>query len=112
MLRLKSFFKVKFRSVVLGCLLYRNRLHVTPNGTPVARPKSLNPLNIELNPICHLLALLGARHILHISRIRVKWPSVLANYPKIDKWVAYTSQHSLASALTWEQEVAPFLCGL
>ena len=36
-LRLKSF-KVKFRSVVLGCLLYQNRLHVAPNGTPVARP--------------------------------------------------------------------------
>ena len=32
----------------------------------------LNPLNPELNPICHLLALLGAHHILHISRIRVK----------------------------------------
>jgi len=32
----------------------------------------LNALNAELNPICHLLALLGARHILHISRIRVK----------------------------------------
>jgi len=31
-----------------------------------------NPLNTELNPICHLLALLGAHHILHISRIRVK----------------------------------------
>jgi hypothetical protein len=30
-----------------------------------------NPLNTELNPICHLLALLGARHILHVSRIRV-----------------------------------------
>ena len=30
-----------------------------------------NPLNTELNPICHLLALLGAHHILHISRIRV-----------------------------------------
>jgi hypothetical protein len=30
------------------------------------------PLNAELNPICHLLALLGAHHILHISRIRVK----------------------------------------
>jgi hypothetical protein len=28
-------------------------------------------LNAELNPICHLLALLGARHILHVSRIRV-----------------------------------------
>jgi len=31
-----------------------------------------NPLNAELNPICHLLALLGAHHILHINRIRVK----------------------------------------
>jgi hypothetical protein len=31
-----------------------------------------NPLNAELNPICHLLALLGAHHILHVSRIRVK----------------------------------------
>ena len=30
-------------------------------------------LNAEWNPICHLLALLGARHILHVSRIRVKW---------------------------------------
>jgi len=32
----------------------------------------LNPLNTELNPISHLLALLGAHRILHISRIRVK----------------------------------------
>jgi len=31
-----------------------------------------NPLNAEINPICHLLALLGAHHILHVSRIRVK----------------------------------------
>jgi len=26
----------------------------------------------ELNPICYLLALLGAHHFLHFSRIRVK----------------------------------------
>ena len=32
---------------------------------------ALNPLNAELNPICHLLALLGAHHILHVGRIRV-----------------------------------------
>ena len=31
-----------------------------------------NPLNPELNPICYLLALLGAQHFLHVSRIRVK----------------------------------------
>ena len=30
----------------------------------------INPLNAELNSICHLLALLGAHHILHVSRIR------------------------------------------
>jgi len=34
--------------------------------------QSLNPLNPELNPICYLLALLGAHHFLHFSRIRVK----------------------------------------
>ena len=31
-----------------------------------------NPLNPELNPICYLLALLGAHHFLHVSRMRVK----------------------------------------
>jgi hypothetical protein len=31
----------------------------------------INPLNAELNPICHLLALLGTHIILHVSRIRV-----------------------------------------
>ena len=33
----------------------------------------LYPLNDELNPICHLQALLGAHHILHVFRIRVKF---------------------------------------
>ena len=32
----------------------------------------INPLNAEFNPIRHLLALVGARHIVHVSRIRVK----------------------------------------
>ena len=32
----------------------------------------LNPSNAELNPVRHLLALVGARHIVHISRLRVK----------------------------------------
>ena len=32
----------------------------------------INPLNAELNSICYLLALLGAHHFLHVSRIRVK----------------------------------------
>jgi len=32
----------------------------------------INPLKPELNPICYLLALLGAHRFLHVSRIRVK----------------------------------------
>ena len=34
--------------------------------------EKLCPLNAELNPICHLLALLGVHHFLHVSGIRVK----------------------------------------
>jgi hypothetical protein len=39
------------------------------------RPGTLsvvNPLNAELNPICHLLALLGGATIVVVSRLRVK----------------------------------------
>ena len=32
---------------------------------------NINPLKTQLNPICHLLALLGTHPILHIGRIRV-----------------------------------------
>jgi len=31
----------------------------------------INPINAELNPICHLMVLLRAHPILYISRIRV-----------------------------------------
>jgi len=34
-------------------------------------------LNTKLNPICHLLALLGAHLILHVSGIRVKGKCLL-----------------------------------
>ena len=39
----------------------------------------IKPLNAKLNPICHLLALLGAHHIIHVGRIRVN--SVLRVFP-------------------------------
>jgi len=32
----------------------------------------INPLNAELNPTCHLLALLGTRHFFQVSKVRVK----------------------------------------
>jgi hypothetical protein len=48
--------------------------HLEGSGTPVLYMGHtiLNPLNAEINPICHLLALLGAHHILRVGRIRVK----------------------------------------
>jgi len=59
----------------------------------------INPLNAGLNPIGHLLALLEAHHILHGSRMRVKWHSHLWSLGarhvvtdlqilKIEVWVA------------------------
>jgi hypothetical protein len=38
---------------------------------------NINPLNAELIPICHLMALLGTRPILHIGRIKVKFSLVV-----------------------------------
>jgi hypothetical protein len=35
--------------------------------------RNINPLKAQLNPICHLLALLGTHHILHVSSIRVNF---------------------------------------
>jgi hypothetical protein len=52
--------QIKFQWLV-KCIL----LHIEMNFI------FLNPLNAELNPNCHLLALLEAHPILHVSRIRV-----------------------------------------
>ena len=55
------------------------------SGTPVLYigRKVLNPLKPELNPICSLLALLGAHHFLHVSRIRVK----LLNFRRLMSYI-------------------------
>ena len=49
-----------------------------------------NPLNPELNPICYLLALLGAHHFLHVSRIRVK----LLTFRLLISYIYIWSTHS------------------
>jgi len=61
---------------VCVCVCVCVRAHVCVCVRARARSKKelfniFNPLNTELNPICHLLALLGAHYILQISRIRV-----------------------------------------
>jgi len=55
-----------FMKVSLPCSL-------RPEAVPYSdMDNQFNPLKPELNPICYLLALLGAHHFLHVSRIRVK----------------------------------------
>ena len=57
-----------FLSTLLSCYMLFSLCHVAVYSS-VTR---FNPLNPELNSICYLLALLGAHHFLHVSRIRVK----------------------------------------
>jgi hypothetical protein len=64
-----SFFRDAVRPLVGGLLPnFRSKIQAVQKECWWT---SLNPLHAELNPICHLLALLGARHILRVSRIRV-----------------------------------------
>src|SRR5215469_8988861 len=46
----------------------------------------MHPLNTELNPICHLLALLGGATILVVSRLRVNSSLVIALQELKNKW--------------------------
>ena len=55
--------------------IYKNKLIVFNKYIYIyllTKALSFNLLKPELNPICYLLALLGAHHFLHVSRIRVK----------------------------------------
>ena len=59
-----------------SCYKYDSRVNKVSDERKNARRSSgntsVNPLNPELNPICCLLALLGAHHFLNFSRIMVK----------------------------------------
>ena len=46
--------------------------YATVPSDSVPRQFHINPLNAELNPIRHLLALVAAHHIVHVSSVRVK----------------------------------------
>jgi hypothetical protein len=55
----------------------------------------INPLNAELNPICHLLSLLEAHCILNVSRIRVKCRTAMAKAAFNKKRTLFTSKLDL-----------------
>jgi hypothetical protein len=69
----------------------------------------INPLNPELNPICCLLALLGADHFLHVSRIRVQsltlrlLMSFIYGAPILDVSRSHTTTHQ-SVGLFWTSD--------
>ena len=66
--------------------------------------QAVNPLNAQLNPICHLLALLGAQHILHVSRVRVKAPRFQNN-----QHMKVVRSSALLTGRFYPQEIFPGL---
>ena len=67
----------------------------------------LNPLNAKLNPICNLLALLGAHHILHVGRIRVKQSSnneVFSIYMTLTFGISYSRRKFSLHFVTTERQ--------
>ena len=62
--QLMDFYEISYECRSLKCHTFK--FLTTSNMADI------NPLKPELNPICYLLALLGAHHFLHVSRIRVK----------------------------------------
>ena len=68
-------FKRNFNTIFLfTCIfsLWSLSFRFSDQSYPFCISSLFNPLNPELNPICYFLALLGAHHFLHVSRIRVK----------------------------------------
>jgi hypothetical protein len=63
--------------------IYYNPLHVHVSSDILLILRSsncTNTVNAELNPICHLLALLEAHTILHVSGVRVNTASGIVTY--------------------------------
>jgi hypothetical protein len=75
-----------FPPLVLRHVLFGLHLLLYPWGFQssavfsIAPASLLNPFNVKINPICHLLALLEAHHILHVSRIRVNVCLILFHF--------------------------------
>jgi hypothetical protein len=76
---------------LLQCLMNDRHSHYHQNSAEFIYAKiNFNPLNAELNPICHLLSLLGAHPIFHVSGLRIKFHHVvflwlISLYSKIQK---------------------------
>jgi hypothetical protein len=81
---------------MLNLFLYNNHVYLLINVV------FFNPLNAKLNPMCHLLALLEAHHILHVSRIKVTVVSFGHYMSKPSDWSKIWSILWSVLLETWE----------
>ena len=81
-----------YRQKILKYMQNRNVVAFTarPSAKCSSTDTGINPLNPELNPICYLLALLGAHHFLHVNRIWVK----LLTFRLLMSYIYIWSTHS------------------
>jgi len=77
--------KVVGRAVVGSCRIFHCKNRNMMNGSTNVNFIVSEPFKRQLNPICNRLALLGAHHILHVSKIRVKLKMFLNNRHKIQR---------------------------
>ena len=68
--RVLSYFQTATDNSLMIYLFELNRAVLF--GGMQLQQRGINPLNAELNPVCHLLALLGVHYFIHVSRISVK----------------------------------------
>jgi len=73
--------------------------------SPAIHALKVNPLNTQLNSICHLLALLRAHHILHVSGIRVKHNQRAVSWLHVSTlWLCHDQKNPIltqAGPLNW-----------
>jgi hypothetical protein len=66
-----SCWKLIYIRLVMHGTMNLEHYHYSLRKNTEERSSLLATVCAELNPICHFLALLGAHHILHVSRLRV-----------------------------------------
>jgi hypothetical protein len=80
-------------SCIFNFIIIKTSAHeMCSNGKKVEY--GFNPLNTELNPICHLLALLGGATIVVVSRLRVKYKCSHVTYFLYDIHSLYGEQQA------------------
>jgi hypothetical protein len=82
----------------------QGKLCQTSNCSPFSL-NYINPLNAKLNSICHLLALLGAHPILHVSRIRVNLSGNEMAYKNSEKLQLSKKKIGYASTTTIQKKL-------